>query len=370
MSTVAPALVDPTPPRLDGVEALRAVAALMIVFYHLVLLPSPNLALPYGMGVIKERFGLGVPLFYALSGFVLAHGYLGRLDSAGKVRSFYLRRLFRIAPLFYFMMLLWLVASQIKWGSFRTSFPDLVLNLLFLFGLVPGKHESVVWAGWSIGVEMLFYLVFPLFTMIVATRTAGLLAWTIAVWVGSVFYDTLTAMGVGSYAYLNLMTHLPNFLIGVLAFLIWRDFEFRKSKSLGVVMFFATLMLAGFLAYSSGFQAILAHARGVRLDLYGWGVVFMGLILSVCFWPNRFIVNPVTTYLGKISFSLYLWHPLLIVLLLDVFAFWRRYLQRDDLIFAACATSLLVLLVTVSTLSHRWIELPGIAYGKSLAKSR
>lgn len=51
------------PQRLDGVEALRAVAALMVVLHHLVLLPSPNLALPAGLGVIKDWFGMGVPLF-------------------------------------------------------------------------------------------------------------------------------------------------------------------------------------------------------------------------------------------------------------------------------------------------------------------
>jgi peptidoglycan/LPS O-acetylase OafA/YrhL len=358
------------PQRLDGVEALRAVAALMIVLHHLVLLPSPNLALPAGLGVIKDWFGMGVPLFYALSGFVLAHGYLGRLGSSESVRRFYVRRLFRIAPLFYFMLVVWLLASQWKWGSFRSSLSDIFLNVLFVFGLVPGKHESIVWAGWSIGVEMLFYAVFPLIAAVVATRTAGVLAWIVAVFVGSACFDALTAMNVGSFAYMNLVTHLPNFLIGVLAFLVWRDLGFRTGRLAGFLLLVAAFALAGLLAYSSGFREGLAQVKGIRLDLYAWGLAFMALTLSVCVWPNRLIVNRVSTYLGRISFSLYLWHPLLIVLLLDVIGALRARLQGDGLILAACTATVLTVLVAVSSLSYRFIELPGMNYGKRLTRPR
>jgi hypothetical protein len=54
------------------------------------------------------------------------------------------------------MLLVW------RWAGWPPQTPEsLLLNISFLFGFVPGYHESLVWAGWSIGVEMPFYLAFP-----------------------------------------------------------------------------------------------------------------------------------------------------------------------------------------------------------------
>jgi len=155
---------------LEGIEALRGVAALMVLLYHLVeLLKVP---LPGSLGFIRSHFGLGVPLFYALSGFVLAYGYSGNLRTPPDIRAFYIRRFFRIAPLFYSMLCAWLIVNWIVWQS-KPSLVPLLLNVTFLFGLVPGMHESIVWAGWSIGIEMLFYLMFPVIALLTPTTVSA-----------------------------------------------------------------------------------------------------------------------------------------------------------------------------------------------------
>lgn len=64
-------------PQLKSLESLRGIAALMIVFFHLshvMKVPLPNI-----LSFIPNNFWLGVPLFYTLSGFVLAYGYAERL---------------------------------------------------------------------------------------------------------------------------------------------------------------------------------------------------------------------------------------------------------------------------------------------------
>jgi peptidoglycan/LPS O-acetylase OafA/YrhL len=88
--------------QLKSLESLRGIAALMIVFYHLSeLLKVP---LPKSLDFISSKFWLGVPLFYTLSGFVLAYGYAERLANANQCLKFYLARFFRIAPLFYALL--------------------------------------------------------------------------------------------------------------------------------------------------------------------------------------------------------------------------------------------------------------------------
>lgn len=158
---------------LEGADALRFWAALSIILYHALLLPG--IEPPGSFWVIRNFGGFGVPLFFALSAFVLCHGYHGRLDTAEAVRSFYLRRLFRIAPLFYLVGAVSLAFFYAAYGR-GIGMADLVTSATFTFGLFPQHHQGFVWASWSIGVEMLFYAIFPLLTVVVRSWRSATVA--------------------------------------------------------------------------------------------------------------------------------------------------------------------------------------------------
>ena len=116
------------------------------------------------MAPVVAHFYLAVHVFFVLSAFALAYSATQSPTGYG---AYLVKRFFRIAPLFYVL---------VAWAIYRGGWPDwatLAANLTFTFNLVPGMHLSLVWAGWSVGVEMLFYLVFPFLLMSLRPHLVG-----------------------------------------------------------------------------------------------------------------------------------------------------------------------------------------------------
>jgi peptidoglycan/LPS O-acetylase OafA/YrhL len=348
---------------LDSIESLRGVAALMVLLYHLAELVK--IPLPGSLGFISTHFGLGVPLFYTLSGFVLAYGYADRLEGRAQIQRFYIRRLFRIAPLFYAMLALWLLASWVVWNR-AFSFQALFLNMSFLFGLVPGQHESIVWAGWSIGIEMLFYLVFPVIAVLIPNLRAALVGLAVACILSSAIFSTLTASGLGSYAYMNLGTHLPFFMGGIASFRLWQAMKFTRLPSLGWALLAGAAVLALMVAGSDHLLALLTR---FGLERSIWAIVFGMLLLSACYARNPVLESAPLRNLGKLSFSLYLLHPMIMVSLikLDFPKYVTELTDATMANFLIAAITSIGLVWTFSTVSFRFVESPGIEFGRRLA---
>jgi len=202
--------------RLESIEALRGIAALLIIFYHLIALAK--LPLPPELNIIRTHFGLGVPLFYTLSGFVLSWGYAERLKlGQDAIISFLIRRFFRIAPLFYGILIGFRGLGSLLW-NWSDSGLSLLLNFTFLFGLVPGQHESLVMAGWSIGVEMIFYLIFPVLIILLRNVYLSIAGLALACFLSGAAWDAFNAAGLGSFAYMNLLTQMPFFVSVLLGY--------------------------------------------------------------------------------------------------------------------------------------------------------
>jgi peptidoglycan/LPS O-acetylase OafA/YrhL len=352
--------------QLNAIESLRGVAALMVLLYHLVeLLKVP---LPAPLSMIRTHFGLGVPLFYSLSGFVLAFGYAEHLNSSDKMMGYFIRRWFRIAPLFFVMLVVWIAINWILWRNTFSS-QTLFLNVSFLFGLVPGSHESIVWAGWSVGIEMLFYLVFPVLIVFIRNTWTGVGAFVGSCILSAAVYNTLVAAGLPSFAYMNLPTHLPYFLAGIVSYRIWQEKGFSQAPAAGAVLLGAGLLLAAALAGSDRVYQHLVDLRFGAAERNAWALVFGMLILSVCFSKNRLLESGPLRYLGQLSFSVYLTHPLVMLMLIQL-GFVKAlefHLPGSAAVFVVGALTTFALVVVTSAVSFRFIEAPGIALGRTLA---
>lgn len=359
------ALSNPVPIKLEGIEALRAIAATMIVIFHTVELSK--IAIPDSLVFIRSYFGLGVPLFYVLSGFVLAYGYGDKLNDRAAILRFYLKRFFRIAPLFYAMLIVWLAAGWWKWEK-TVPITDILLNISFTFGLVPGKHESIVWAGWSIGVEMIFYLIFPVVSVLIAGVRSGIIVSLLMIFVSSSGYSAFDQAGLGSFSYMNFLTHLPFFLAGTLAYRIWESVRFQQNNRMGAMLFIVAAVIF-VLAVWLPVTIPLKSPRLVALHRDILGVAFMFFVLSVSCWPNRLIVNRPLISLGRVSFSLYLLHPFVIVIFifLDVYKRITEVLGNGYLGFSVCIITTAAVLIPMSMASFKLIEKPGMSFGKQIA---
>lgn len=90
--------------RYDGLELLRGIAALLVVAFHTWALNG--VTLPSYLEPIARHFDLAVQMFFILSAFCLCLGYYNRINDRIEIKKYLVRRIFRIVPLFYFMIAL------------------------------------------------------------------------------------------------------------------------------------------------------------------------------------------------------------------------------------------------------------------------
>lgn len=351
-------------PRLEFLDALRGLAAAYVVLYHMTLMPDPHLLLPRWAEKGVLMGGTGVTLFFMVSAFSLYYTMPMRQESSRPVLSFYLHRFFRVAPLFYALI----IVSLLRDWSFGVVHPvgQVMASIMFVFNFIPLGQEGFVWAGWTIGVEMVFYAVFPLIYARVTNRANALslvfsmlLLWLL---IGLMLDYLMMPEGWrASILQWSTFKHFPIFAAGIVLYFWFMDTcdRERDRASAG-----NAALLGGVFCYVALIQGWLPNVFG---DFYYWqavsyGLIFAGLAMS----PWRLLVNPFTTFLGKVSYSLYLLHPMLVYLLIPVYR--KIYAQQPDLTvaFLACAGLTFLILIPLSYLSYRMIELPGIRLGKRL----
>lgn len=291
--------------RIDGLDALRGLTALAIAVFHTVIILDliPRSELP----AFFQRLFIAVPLFFAVSAFSLCVVYFDRLKSPADVRKFFLRRSLRILPLFYFLLAFWIVVRG------TTDAWTISLNISFLFPFVPGKNESLVGAGWSIGVEMVFYTIFPF--LIVRMRSVSTSAlWLFVSAAVAVFSGVASSAAKlpGYFDWLSAPVQLPFFVAGVLVFHIYHhvnDWSEQRRRVLSISLLVGVPI--GIFA--------LSNLGVFDLQFQGWsvgrhllGAALLPLVLAFALCDMKVVVNRATIFIGTISYGLYLIHPLLI----------------------------------------------------------
>lgn len=336
----------PLVPELRTLTGARGLAAWLVVLFHLRVTAGTTWPAWLQDGLAKGY--LAVDFFFILSGFVLWLNYQPRLREQGLAATprFLARRIARIWPLHVLML-----AGAIAFAGLLTvrgtpdpvEYPwaELPLHLLLVHNW--GLTDSLTWndPSWSISSEWAAYLMFPLLVLVVDWRrlhpvllVAIILG--LAMLLGSIFTLSGGATLNHDITRLGTVRALIGFAIGtIVASLVFRPAALKVAAVLG--------------ALAAGLGAAGVH-EGFYIPL-GFAAILILLVRVGDHAGNPLCSRPVH-YLGRISYSTYLVHYLLLV------AFKLPLASATD-ISAALIALYLLLTLAVSIFLFHWVEAPG-----------
>jgi exopolysaccharide production protein ExoZ len=296
--------VSEAPARVLGWDLLRGLCALTVALYHLL----------YWLKVVElPALGTyGVYLFFVLSGASLAYNYgkdrVGTLRGAGR---FLLARWLRLAPLYVLLCLVYTAVMAALPGAMRVDVlaQRLLWNVTFAFGFNDPATTAMLIGGWSLGIEFVFYLLYPLLAAMLPYRWASLGLFAFLVAVQFVWIDR-TVGTQGWFAAVKAYHQAPAFAAYFFGGCILGALRRRDLRTwplgAGVLGWFAmALLLAALMPGKPGDE--LLGLRGAVLFTACFAVVYVSGRVDV---KGR--LAPVAQWMGDATYGLYLLHPILL----------------------------------------------------------
>lgn len=346
---------------ITGLDGIRAIAVIMVLAYHLKL------------ALFKSGF-LGVTVFFVLSGYLITGILISEVEEEGTIdlKNFWLRRIRRLVPAVMSMaVVIIFVSAVVNRIIFTKGCKDFLASVLGFnnWWQIFNKISYFEAAGvpspfthcWSLAIETQFYLIYPLILLgiykLVKSRGEGranrgllfagvtLLLALISVILMIVLFDPQQD---ASRVYYGTDTRAFSLLFGALLAILWeyRMVPRRLSASVNMVL------------GSVSFAVLLVMTIAINGSSNFWyrGGQFFGTILTVLMvyavsgrktWLSRFLSNPVLKWMGDRSYSIYLWHyPIILLISKGIKASWWITLIE------------IVLSVVLAELSYRFIETP------------
>lgn len=366
------------PKHYQFLDSLRGIAVLGVVAVHTV----QNFHAP----AIESLLGLGkygVQLFYIVSAFSLCLSLDQRTRNERRpLLNYALRRFFRIAPLFYLAIVVYQVKPYLlpadvapvilDHGAWPLKPWHVIATFLFVNGWHYQSINLIVPGCWSVAVETNFYLLLPFLfryasslrralQLVVATLILNI-AFRKAIYLifaPHVAPENLDSFGV--FSSMSLPSQLPVFALGLVMFHVFRFLRSGlASRSTTLTATYVGLSLAVVAALPQG-AINKAVPEWVRVAVV---LLFFSLLLAETSYP--LFVNRATIWLGRISFSVYLWHFIAVHLVMWATHAWYAPHYQGQLPFALAFPCVLAITCVMSLLSYRLIEVPGQHLGRRL----
>ena len=303
-------------PALDGI---RGLAILSVLGFH--LLASNSFTGSHVCDLlVKIRMSgwVGVDLFFALSGFLITGILLDTREDPGCLRNFYMRRLLRIAPLYYLVLGLLLVGFQPStWVEGR---PFLLLltylqNTPFWWGSpVPGALANDTLHLWSLAAEEQFYFLWPLVVLLVPGRRSLLWVAIAGIALSPISRYLLLAHGASFQATYKLTVCRADSLLAGASLAIGYRSSLRSALlRIAPLAFTLSVVACLLLSWRTG---NFDYNVNRWLNLVGYSLVavastsLIALALSPTTRTSRTLEAPILRFFGRYSFGLYIFHQI------------------------------------------------------------
>lgn len=287
--------------RLNSIQVLRAVAALVVVVFHFnaverylggkVEVPFFSLFYFFGYG--------GVNLFFVISGFIITWVHYRELGDSGRGLSYLRKRLVRLFPVY---LAVWLAAALISYSLLRDDYcvePGVFWHLAQTASLALGVENCFVPQAWSLSWELLFYCVF--FGFFFVRKEAFIPA--LLLWAVSILLAHGAGLYVKGYAILSPLNlqFIGGCMVGILALRGETRFA-RLALAAGLAWVTISIVLnaAGQMSVDLDWHRVAQYGAGSTLIVYG--LVAMELRAGEMRYPKWLIE------LGNASYSIYLTH--------------------------------------------------------------
>lgn len=372
---------EPRPAKLDELEALRGLLALWVLVAHVTarVISDATIAKLHFQAILEPLTAVSV--FMILSGFVITLLLVREKPSYG---SFIVRRVFRLVPLYLCALAISVLLARVELRTLQDLFmrnahiydaikvhrealgnfwSHLWAHVFLLQGLIPDtvlpdSNYTFLSQGWSVSLEMQFYLLAPLLVFLVVRRRAVLLALLLA--------------GLAALAVLQLPSvgFLPNqmnwFALGIGSFGLYTS---RAHWILRVPARWhdAALLLLCALLYRILHNPLPVIIWLVVLDLLltaktGMHTPLTGLLL-------RFFHQPLLLWLGRISYSVYLLHIPVLYLVFGAVTQLNGHIGGWKFLALALPGTLLAT-IALSAVTYRFIERPGMRWAAAWPNRR
>lgn len=331
---------------IKNLHALRAVAALMVVYVHIV----PDLRRAYGDLPIFVSANAGVDIFFVLSGFLMV---TSTEKSQTTIIEFYFSRLARVVPLYWLLNFLICTAYFLGLrpiGVTSLSLEDAINSFLFLPVHRNGVDYPILYVGWTLSYEILFYSIFGFFIRM-KDKISGAIFVTLIV-------TTLVALpfvsNVKDTVFVRFYTNpiMLDFVLGVWLARLSLAYDFRRLPSyclIGSALAGAVLIALPDIISLPSFHGFTRPAT--------WGFGGSLIILALMGSEKRGVVinyAPVIT-IGSASYAIYLIHPFVLQI---VAKFTAPFLEYRLLFAGLTVTGVLGLTLLVSVIVWRRFEVP------------
>lgn len=349
MTAVPSSSPPPVPERIEALDGLRGLAILLVVVMHALYI-APLLGVDLAGAYARATLlgWVGVDVFFVLSGFLITGILVRSKDAPHYFRNFYARRVLRIFPLYYAVLLLQTVGLAVfKSGSAMADgfFSVLPWYATYLTNWAP-VHEDLFAHAWSLAVEEQFYLVWPPLLVLLGVRAGPV--FLVAFLAGTQMLD----FGVFGPDSIELARRLAPF----------------SAIALGVLLGIALHVRAGFTAMHAACRhrpfvllpaAALAGLVFVPGDIGGWPrlaihvsmtVLVAAVVVNERHWGSALCRWRPVAHIGVVSYGMYLLHQLCLIPTEKVLA---RLGTTDVVPFFVCGSAVTVL---VATISYRTLE--------------